>query len=79
MGLGPGKNNYVEFNSLRLLLPFAWEKICNKIQIFGDSKVIINWFNNEAQCPIHTVRSLLDEVLALKYFFDFITITHIYS
>lgn len=34
-----GTNNYVELNSLKLLLIFAVENHCNLIEIFGDSKL----------------------------------------
>ena len=78
MSLGPGTNNYSKLNSLIFILIFSLEKRCNMIHIFGDSKIIINWFNNNAICHVHTLRSLLDEILALKNNFDTITVTHIY-
>lgn len=44
-GLGRGTNNYTELLSLKLVLLFATEKGCRQLQIFRDSLVIINWFN----------------------------------
>ena len=78
MGLGPGSNNYAELNCLRLLLTFAQDIHCNAIQIFGDSLLVINWFNNLALCHSHTLSALLREVHYLKGLFDSISVTHIY-
>lgn len=78
MGLGPGSNNFAELQSLRLLLLFAREKHCNSIQIFGDSLLVINWFNNLALCHTHTLTALLREVHHLKLLFDSISVAHIY-
>ena len=78
MGLGPGTNNYVELQSLRLLLIFARDISCDSIQIFGDSQLVTNWFNNISQCHSHTLSALLHEVHHLRTLFDSITVTHIY-
>lgn len=46
IGLEVGTNNFAELISLRHLLHFALAHSCNHLHIFGDSKIIINWFNN---------------------------------
>ena len=79
MGLGPGTNNFVELQLLRLLLTFAWEKHCKSIQIFGDSLLVIYWLNNLSHCHSHTLSALLREVHRLRILFDSISVVHIYS
>ena len=43
MGLGIGTNNFAELLALNLLLQIAGEKGIHNLQIFGDSKNVINW------------------------------------
>ena len=76
--LGVGSNNFVELSALRLLMSKALERGVRSIQIFGDSKIIINWANGFQQCHILRLMPLLDEVLLLKHHFDFISFTHVY-
>jgi len=78
MGLSRGTNNYAELNILRLLLLFSLEKVCRKLEIFGDSKIIINWFNQLSNFHVHTLRNLLEEDLTLKSQFDLVIYHHIY-
>eukprot|EP00253_Pinus_taeda_P006389 PITA_06389 len=49
MGLGRGTNNFAEIISLRHLLHFALGHNCLHIHIFGDSNIIIDWFNNTTE------------------------------
>ena len=42
-GLGSGTNNFVEIYALKLLLSLARDNHIDKIQIFGDSQLVINW------------------------------------
>ncbi len=42
LGLGGGTNNYAELITLRHLLHFSLGHKCINLQIFGDSKIIIN-------------------------------------
>ena len=58
---------------------FELEKQCRRLRIFGDSKLVINWFNLQAHSHVHTLRSLLEEIFViLKAQFDFISCHHIY-
>ena len=41
-GLGMGANNFAELCALKLLLIFARRNSLDKIQIFGDSQLLIN-------------------------------------
>ena len=50
MGLGSGTNNYAELMTLKLLLCFAIERNFKKLQVFGDSMVVINWINKTQRC-----------------------------
>ena len=45
--LGIGTNNYAELCALKLLFTLARENHISKIQIFGDSKLVINWDNGK--------------------------------
>lgn len=77
-GLGTGTNNFAELITLRHLLHFALSHHFTCINIFGDSKIIINWFNNISSCHIHTLSIILNEVLELEAAFNNITCSHIY-
>ena len=44
-GLGLGSNNFAELSALRLLMTKALEWDVRNLQIFGDSKIIINLAN----------------------------------
>ena len=48
------------------------------LQIFGDSKIVINWANGYQRCHIIRLIPLLEEILVLKQHFDFISITCVY-
>lgn len=54
MGLEAGTNNFAELITLRHLLHFSLGHQCHNLNIFGDSKIIINWFNSISTCHIHT-------------------------
>lgn len=77
-GFDRGTNNFVELMALRLLLRKAWEWGVCSLQIFGDSKIILEWEKGTHRCNILRLRSLLDEVLLLKSLFDFISFSHVY-
>eukprot|EP00253_Pinus_taeda_P019711 PITA_19711 len=78
MGLGPGTNNFAKIISLRHLLHFALGHNCLHIHIFGDSKIIIDWFNNTTECHTHTLRNILEDINILKAQFIDISYQHIY-
>jgi len=78
MGLCAGTNNFAELITLRHLLHFSLGHNCMNINIFGDSKIIINWFNNTTACHIHTLSNILDEINIFKAQFNIIKCNHIY-
>ena len=46
-GLGIGTSNYATLCALKLLFTLARENHISKIQIFGDSQLVINWPNGK--------------------------------
>ena len=78
MGLGTGTNNYAELMALKLLLCFAIERGCKRIQIFGDSLIVINWINKVQKCRNITLAALYEEVYRLTTTFNIITCRHVF-
>lgn len=78
LGLGPGTNNHAELITLRHLIYFAMTKNCQQIQIFGDSRTVVDWFNNKSNCHAYSLKHILEEIVFFKTFFDQITVSHIY-
>lgn len=78
MGLGTGSNNFAELITLPHLMHFSLRHNCMNIHIFGNSKIIIGWFNNITVCHTHTLSNILDEINTLKAHFIDITCNHIY-
>lgn len=74
LGFGGVTNNFAELITLCHLLHFSLGHDC----IFGDSKIIINWFNNVSACHAHTLRHILGVVILLKSQFNRISCHHIY-
>lgn len=79
MGLGLGTNNFVELISIRHLLHFSLAHACYHLRIFGDSKIIISWFNNIFTCHVHTLKNILDDIMILKAQFNYVSCQHIYK
>lgn len=77
-GLGRGTKNYAELMSFKLLLLFVIEKGVHMLLIYGDSEIVINWFNEISRCHMHILCHILDEILHLKQHFDQIPYVHIY-
>lgn len=78
MGLGEGTNNYVELLALKLLLCFSLENNYRKLQIFGDSLIVINWVKKVQSGRNISLISLFEEVSRLTAHFDSITCRHVY-
>lgn len=78
MGLGEGTNNYAELITLHHLLHFSLGHNCMDLNIYGDSKIIVNWFNNITVCHSHTLSNILNEVNLFKAQFNSISCQHIY-
>ena len=78
VGLGQGTNNFAELKSLHHLLCWLSLKQMRQVQIFGDSKNAVNWFNRTQQCRNYILLPLLTEILNIKSYFHDITVCHIY-
>lgn len=78
MGLGFGSNYFAELITLCHLMHFSLGHNCMSIHIYGDSKIIIDWFNNIIACHTHTLNNILDEINIFKSHFNEITCNHIY-
>ena len=78
VGLGAGTNNFAELFTLKLLFLFTLENGCMRLQVFGDSMIILNWIK-ELQC-YHTMRlvPILYDALDIKNHFENITFTLVY-
>lgn len=79
MGFGTGTNNFADTSTLHLLLIKALKWGVCSIQIYGDSKLTIDWASGLHQCSILRLRPLLDEIFLLKHHFDFVSFTHVYK
>ena len=79
VGLGQGSNNFAELKALHFLLCWLISKNLRQIQIFGDSRNVVNWFNGTQQCRNYILLPLLKEIRRLKCFFSEISVCHIYS
>ena len=78
MGLGSGINNYVELMTLKLLLCFAIERNCKKLQVFGDSLVVINLIDKIQKCRNTSLDALFEEVSRLLANFESLSLKHVY-
>ena len=78
MGLGSGTNNFAELMTLKLLLCFAIERNCKKLQVFGDSMVVINWINKTQRCRNTSLDTLFEEVYRILANFESISFKHVY-
>ena len=77
-GLGQGSNNFAELKALHFLLCWLISNHMRQIQIFGDSRNVVNWFNGTQQCKNYILLPLLKEICRLKCFFYEISVVHIY-
>ena len=78
VGLGLGTNNYVEICALKLLLFLARRNSLAKIQIFGDSQLVINWASGKFRLLNLDLSVILHELNRLTDCFDYVVLKHIY-
>jgi ribonuclease HI len=76
--LGIGSNNYAELMALRSLMMLASAKGLNRLQIYGDSMLVIKWMNEDQQIQDITLQPLAIQLKENKSQFELITFTHIY-
>ena len=77
-GLGLGTNNFVELCALKLFLYLARRNSLAKIQIFGDSQLVINWASGKFRLLNLYFSMILQEVNRLTDCFDYVMLKHIY-
>jgi len=77
-GLGEGSNNFAELMSLKLLLIFAIEKGCKKLNVFGDSKNVINWISLTQECRNRRLDSLLYSIRTVLQNLETFSCRHVY-
>eukprot|EP00253_Pinus_taeda_P001598 PITA_01598 len=78
VGLGQGSNNYAKLTALRLLMCWSIQRNIQSIQIFGDSLNVVKWVNGNAVCQNQILKTILDEIVSLKYRFLNFSLCHIY-
>ena len=64
---------------MKLLLHFSLEQGCRKLQIFGDSLIIINWVNKVHHCRNLALIIRYEKVNILWTNFDYISCRHVYK
>jgi len=77
-GMGEGSNNYAELMSLKLLLIFAVEKGCLKLNVFGDSMNVINWISMTQECRNMRLDILISSVRMVLQSIDSFSCRHVY-
>ena len=73
-----GTNNFAELCALKLLLRLARMHNLDKIQIFGDSQLVINWASGKYKIQNLELALILQEVHYLSDSFDHVSYKHIY-
>eukprot|EP01018_Ginkgo_biloba_P009885 Gb_00929 [translate_table: standard] len=76
-GLGKGTNNYAELMALKLRLFLAGEKGVSRLQVFGDSMVVIKWMRKERNCLNYLLQPLLEETQRACKFFNNLSFFHV--
>jgi hypothetical protein len=76
--LGKRYNNYAELIALKLSLRLAADKGAQKVQVFGDFQLVINWMKGSYQCEDFLLQPILNEILTLQTVFISISYQHIY-
>ena len=76
--MGIGTNNLAELYALKLLLILALDKHISKIQVFGDSLLVINWVIGKFRIHNLQLSQILQEVIRLINSFEHAEFKHIY-
>ena len=73
-----GTNNFAELCALKLLLYLARRNSLDKIQIFGDSQLVINWASSRYRILNLELAMIPRDVNRLIDCFVYVSFTHIY-
>ena len=76
--MGQASNNEAELTALWATLKVARSSHIQDIQIFGDSKVVVDWANEKNTIRAPHLQHLLAEIQTLKTYFKRISFGHIY-
>ena len=76
-GLGVCTNNYAEYKGLQHGISLAIEKDIKRLDIFGDSLLIINQMNRKWECRHKGLKLIFDDVNVMLRSFDSITFHHV--
>ena len=74
--LGIQTNNIAEYQALRLTLERALELKIKNVEVFMDSKLIVEQLNGRWQIKNENLKVIYDQIKRIQ--FDSITFTHIY-
>ena len=76
--MGSGSNNFAELLRLKLLLSLSLDKNLKKLQIFGDSQLVINWATGKYRIQNVQLAQILMEIHRMVDMFDSVPFMHIY-
>jgi ribonuclease HI len=77
-GVGLDTNNRAELYALWILLKVVLEQKVKRIQILGDSKLVLDWANGKSNITNMLLRPIMDRIQVLKGDFDEIYFIHVY-
>jgi ribonuclease HI len=77
-GVEQGSNNRVELFAFWISLKFALEKDIRSLQVLGDSKLVVDWFNGKCQINNLVLSPLLDKIREVGSLFGILFVEHLY-
>lgn len=75
-GVDKGTNNRAKIYSLHILLKVIVDKLLRKIQVFGDSKLVINWENEKVHFSNLVLETIREQLLEIKALFEEVSFVH---
>jgi ribonuclease HI len=78
VGLGRGTNNKAELMALKLLLILSAEKGAQKLQIFDNSLVVVNWMNGTNSLENFNLQPIYEEIQLAQTAFNSLSFHHVY-
>ena len=75
---GVGTNSRAELLALWSLLSFASNLGISSLQIFGDSKLIVDWYKDQADFRSLSLMHWMERILHLNSTFSLTTIQHVF-
>jgi ribonuclease HI len=78
LNCGPGTNTRVELLGVWASLILATRLGIDHLQVFGDSKIVIDWLNYRGNLQVTSLVGWMDRILELTKSFNTIRFDHIY-